>query len=59
MLEAGYTVYVVEDCCGATSTAAQEAALSRMVQAGGSLDHHTRAARMAAGLGAAMSTTTR
>jgi len=34
MLEAGYTVYVVEDCCGATSTAAQEAALSRMVQAG-------------------------
>lgn len=34
MLEAGYTVYVVEDCCGATSTAAQEAALSRMTQAG-------------------------
>ena len=34
MLEAGYTVYVVEDCCGATSTAAHEAALSRMVQAG-------------------------
>jgi len=25
---------VVEDCCGATSPAAQEAALSRMVQAG-------------------------
>jgi nicotinamidase-related amidase len=34
MLEAGYTIYVVEDCCGATSPAAQEAALSRMVQAG-------------------------
>ena len=34
MLDAGYTIYVVEDCCGATSTAAHEAALSRMVQAG-------------------------
>jgi nicotinamidase-related amidase len=34
MLDAGYTIYVVEDCCGATSTAAQDAALSRMVQAG-------------------------
>jgi nicotinamidase-related amidase len=34
MLAAGYNVYVVEDCCGATSSAAQEAALSRMVQAG-------------------------
>jgi len=34
MLEAGYTIYVVEDCCGATSEAAQDAALSRMVQAG-------------------------
>src|SRR5512135_1226677 len=34
MLEAGYNIYVVEDCCGATSPAAQEAALSRMVQAG-------------------------
>src|SRR3989454_8673283 len=34
MLEAGYTVYVVEDCCGATSNAAHDAALSRMVQAG-------------------------
>src|SRR6266567_7189156 len=34
MLEAGYTIYVVEDCCGATSQAAQDAALSRMVQAG-------------------------
>jgi len=34
MLGAGYNIYVVEDCCGATSTAAQEAALSRMVQAG-------------------------
>ena len=32
----GYNVYVVEDCCGATSTAAQDAALSRMVQAGAS-----------------------
>lgn len=34
MIEAGYTIYVVEDCCGATSHAAQDAALSRMVQAG-------------------------
>ena len=34
MLAAGYNIYVVEDCCGATSEAAQEAALSRMVQAG-------------------------
>jgi nicotinamidase-related amidase len=34
MIEAGYNIYVVEDCCGATSTAAQEAALSRMTQAG-------------------------
>ncbi len=34
MLGAGYTIYVVEDCCGATSPAAHEAALSRMVQAG-------------------------
>jgi nicotinamidase-related amidase len=34
MLGAGYHVYVVDDCCGATSVAAQEAALSRMVQAG-------------------------
>jgi nicotinamidase-related amidase len=34
MLGAGYNIYVVEDCCGATSTAAQDAALSRMVQAG-------------------------
>jgi len=34
MLGAGYNVYVVEDCCGATSAAAQDAALSRMVQAG-------------------------
>src|SRR5918911_2338528 len=33
MLGAGYNIYVVEDCCGATSPAAQEAALSRMVQA--------------------------
>jgi len=35
MLAADYNIYVVEDCCGATSTAAHEAALSRMVQAGG------------------------
>lgn len=34
MLGAGYNLYVVEDCCGATSPGAQEAALSRMVQAG-------------------------
>src|SRR5213594_4369711 len=34
MLGAGYNIYVVEDCCGATSPAAQEAGLSRMVQAG-------------------------
>jgi nicotinamidase-related amidase len=34
MTGAGYNIYVVEDCCGATSNAAQEAALSRMVQAG-------------------------
>src|SRR6478609_5823669 len=34
MLAEGYNIYVVEDCCGATSQAAQDAALSRMVQAG-------------------------
>lgn len=34
MIGAGYNIYVVEDCCGATSVPAQEAALSRMVQAG-------------------------
>jgi nicotinamidase-related amidase len=34
MLGEGYNIYVVEDCCGATSVAAHEAALSRMVQAG-------------------------
>lgn len=34
MLGAGFNMYVVEDCCGATSPAAHEAALSRMVQAG-------------------------
>jgi len=34
MTAAGYNVYVVEDCCGATSVHAQDAALSRMVQAG-------------------------
>jgi nicotinamidase-related amidase len=34
MLCEGYNIYVVEDCCGATSPAAHEASLSRMVQAG-------------------------
>jgi nicotinamidase-related amidase len=34
MLGAGYNVYVVDDCCGATSQVAHDAALSRMVQAG-------------------------
>jgi len=34
MLAAGYNIFVVEDCCGATSPVAQDAALSRMVQAG-------------------------
>jgi nicotinamidase-related amidase len=34
MLAAGFDVFVVDDCCGATSPAAHEAALSRMVQAG-------------------------
>lgn len=34
MLGAGYQMYVVDDACGATSQAAQDAALSRMVQAG-------------------------
>ena len=34
MLDEGYNVFVVEDACGATSQAAHEAALSRMVQAG-------------------------
>lgn len=34
MLAAGYNIYVVEDCCGATSVMAQDAGLSRMVQAG-------------------------
>src|SRR5271155_2361312 len=34
MLAEGYNIYVVEDCCGATSPVSQEAALSRMVQAG-------------------------
>ncbi len=34
MMAAGYTIYVVEDCCGATSVLAHDAALSRMVQAG-------------------------
>jgi nicotinamidase-related amidase len=34
MLAEGYNIYVVEDACGATSPAAHEASLSRMVQAG-------------------------
>jgi nicotinamidase-related amidase len=34
MIAEGYNIYVVEDCCGATSPAAQDAALSRVVQAG-------------------------
>ena len=34
MIREGYNIYVVEDACGATSTDAHEAALSRMVQAG-------------------------
>jgi len=34
MLGAGFNIYVVDDCCGATSQAAHDAALSRMVQAG-------------------------
>ena len=34
MLGAGYNIYVVDDCCGATSVAAHDAALSRMTQAG-------------------------
>ena len=34
MLADGYSIYTVDDCCGATSTAAHEAAISRMVQAG-------------------------
>ena len=34
MLGTNYNIYVVEDACGATSYLAQEAALSRMVQAG-------------------------
>lgn len=34
MLDEGYNIFVVEDACGATSAAAQEASLSRMVQAG-------------------------
>jgi nicotinamidase-related amidase len=34
MIGEGYNIYVVEDACGATSPAAHEAALSRMVQAG-------------------------
>jgi nicotinamidase-related amidase len=34
MISEGYNIYVVEDACGATSQAAHDAALSRMVQAG-------------------------
>lgn len=33
MLKARYTMYIVEDCGGAASPAAQDADLSRMVQA--------------------------
>jgi nicotinamidase-related amidase len=52
MLGQGYNVYVVEDCCGAVTPAAQEAALSRMVQAGAvRLTGDRCAARMAARLG--------
>lgn len=35
MLGMGYSIYVVDDCCGATSHFGQKAALSRIVQAGG------------------------
>ena len=35
MMGDGYNIYVVEDCCGATSRDAQKAALSRITQAGG------------------------
>ena len=34
MLGEGYNIYVVEDCCGATSKMAHEAAMARMEQAG-------------------------
>ena len=34
MINEGYNIYVVEDACGGTSPMAQEAALSRMTQAG-------------------------
>lgn len=34
MIASGYEIFVVEDCCGGTSVAAHDAALSRMVQAG-------------------------
>lgn len=34
LLEAGYNVYVVEDCCGGTSPEAHAAGLARMEQAG-------------------------
>jgi hypothetical protein len=33
-IDAGYTVYVVEDCCGDSSTMAHDNAMQRMVQAG-------------------------
>jgi len=33
-LESGYTVYVVADACGATSSLAQQTAMQRMLQAG-------------------------
>jgi hypothetical protein len=34
LINEGYNVYVVEDACGATSVAAHDAALRRIVQAG-------------------------
>ncbi len=60
MIGAGYNIYMVEDCCGATSAAAHQAALSRMVQAGAvRLDGHRRSPRMAARLGEPPSITMR
>jgi len=34
MLAEGYNIYIVEDACGATSHAAQEAAIKRCIQGG-------------------------
>jgi nicotinamidase-related amidase len=59
MLGAGYNVYVVEDCCGATSPAAQEAALSRMVQAGAVRLTSTRPCSNGSAIGRIKSITTR